>query len=161
MNWQDDPELQARMHREKVRGRLLRSTLIWGPPFLLCLGALLFFALDRFVLHEYGSTIFLLVVLTIFSGLFGFQAVQSFLDYIGEPVSETGRVSRRWARSDSFVIKTHYIRLGKHILRGDQLLLDGIREGDYVEATFYPHSAVLVAVEKREPPLEGELPARR
>jgi hypothetical protein len=66
-------------------------------------------------------------------------------------------VTRRWARSDSFVIKTHYIRLEQKILRGDQLILDGIREGDWVEATYYPHSAVLVSVEKRDaPPEQGD-----
>ena len=160
MNWQDDPELQKARQRAQVRGRLLRSSILWGPPVLICAGLLLFFAFDRFVLHDYGGTIFLLVVLTIFTALLGFQAFQSFLDYIGEPVVQTGVVTRRWARSDSFVLKTHYIRLGKNILRGDQLILDGIREGDYVEATFYPHSAVLVSVEKREKPVEAETTTR-
>lgn len=154
MNWQDDPELQKQVARQQVRGRLLRSVIIWGPPFLLAAGALVFFAIDRFVLHEYGATIFLLVVLGILTALFGFQAIQALLDYMGDPVSETGKVTRRWARSDSFVIKTHYIRIGKRILRGDQVILDGINEGDWVEATYYPHSAVLIDVEKRTPPEE-------
>jgi hypothetical protein len=127
------------------------------PPFLISAAALVFFTVDRFVLHEYGGTIFLLIVLAVLTGLFGFQAIQALLDYIGDPVSETGQVTRRWARSDSFVLKTHYIRVGKHILRGDQLILDGIREGDWVEATYYPHSAVLISVEKRPPPA-GDFP---
>ena len=152
MNWHDDPEIQRQVQQRQVRGRLLRSTLLWGPPFLICAALLIFFTADRAVLHDYGGTWFLVVVLTIFTVLFGFQAIQSFLDLIGETVSEEGRVTRRWARSDSFVIKTHYIRLGKQILRGDQFILDGIREGDWVEATYYPHSAVLVAVEKRPAP---------
>jgi len=156
MNWQDDPEIQKEMQKRAVRGRLLRSTLLWGPPFLLSLGALIFFGYDRILGgSERGSTWFLVVVLSIFTLLFGFQAIQSFLDFIGEPVTKTGLVTRRWARSDSFVIKSHYIRLEKLILRGDQLILDGIREGDYVEATFYPKSAVLIAVEKRERPAEA------
>jgi hypothetical protein len=160
MNWQDDPELQNTMQRERVRGRLLRSTIIWMPPFLISAAALVFFTVDRFVLHEYGGTIFLLIVLAVLTGLFGFQAIQALLDYVGDPVSETGQVTRRWARSDSFVLKTHYIRVGKHILRGDQLILDGIREGDWVEATYYPHSAVLISVEKRPPPAEGSSPGQ-
>ena len=89
-------------------------------------------------------------------GLLSFRrAIQSALDYFGDPKVATGRVTRRWARSDSLVVKTHYIRLDKQILRGDQLILDGIREGDYVEATFYPHSAVLLWVEKKDPPEEA------
>ena len=152
MNWQDDPELQRKRQEQQVRGRLLRSTLIWGPPFLAAAAALLFFTADRLFIHDYGSTWFLVVVLAILSALFGFQAIQSFLDFIGDPVTQEGRVTRRWARSDSFVLKTHYIRLDKQILRGDQLILDGIREGDWVEAVYYPHSAVLVTVEKRPGP---------
>ena len=155
MNWQNDPELQRNMQQASVRGRLLRSTLIWGPPFLASAGALLFFGFDRIVGgSEFGSTWFLVVVLTILTGLFGFQAIQSFMDFIGQPEQRTGTVTRRWARSDSLVMKTHYMRLDKLILRGDQLILDGIREGDYVEASFYPKSAVLIWVEKRDPPAE-------
>ena len=156
MNWQDDPEIQRKMQQQQVRGRLLRSTLLWGPPFLASLAALIVFTADRLFIHDFGSTWFLVVVLSVFTVLFGFQAIQSFMDYIGDPIAEQGRVTRRWARSDSFVIKTHYIRLDKQILRGDQFILDGIREGDWVEATYYPHSAVLVSVEKREAPAEEE-----
>ena len=157
MNWQDDPEIVRATQRAQVRGRLLRSTLIWGPPFLASAGALVFFGYDRaFGGSEYGSTWFLVIVLTVFSVLFGFQAIQSLLDYFGEPEVSTGFVTRRWARSDSLVMRTHYVRVGKQILRGDLLLLDGIREGDYVEATYYPHSAVLLWIEKKEAPKEAE-----
>ncbi len=160
MNWQSDPELVRLAQHRGVRGRLLRTVIIWGPFFVACLGGLLFFGFDRVVLGgDNGGTWFLVVVLGAMTALFGFQTIQSLLDYTGEPRVESGVVGRRWARSDSFVIKAHYIRLGKLILRGDQLILDGIREGDYVECTFYPHSAVLVWVEKRETPSEGAVAA--
>ena len=157
MNWQDDPELARLSYKGSVRGRLLRSVLIWGPFFVVALGALLFFTFDRaFLGGDHGGTWFLVIVLAILTVLFGFQTIQSLLDLLGEPKVTAGFVGRRWARSDSIVIKAHYIRLGNLILRGDQFVLDGIREGDYVEATYYPHSAVLVWVEKQEPP-EGAL----
>ena len=111
-----------------------------------------FRGMNAFLGGDHGGTWFLVIVLLVLTVLFGFQSVQSFLDYIGDPRVESGFVTRRWSRSDSLVIKAHYMRLGKMILRGDQMVLDGIREGDYVEATFYPHSAVLVWVEKKEPP---------
>lgn len=159
MNWQDDPEIARLSHQNSIRGKLLRSVILWGPFFLASLGGLLFFTFDRaFLGGDHGGTWFLVVVLAILTLLFGFQAIQSLLDYIGKPSVASGFVGRRWSRSDSLVIKAHYIRLGKLILRGDAIVLDGIREGDYVEATFYPHSAVLVWVEKQEPP-EGALEA--
>jgi hypothetical protein len=153
MNWQDDPELFREAHHHGVRGKLLRSVILWSPLFVASLFGVVFFAIDRLFLGgDHGGTWFLVILLAIMSLLFGFQTIQSLLDYIGEPRIEEGYVGRRWARSDSVIIKAHYIRLGKLILRGDQLVLDGIREGDYIEATFYPHSAVLVWVEKRSAP---------
>ena len=153
MNWNDDPEIQRKIQEGAVRGRLLRSTLLWGPPFLIAAGAWLFFSFDRILGgSEFGSTWFLVVVLTILTLLFGFQAIQSFMDYVGKPEVRSGFVTRRWARSDSLVMRTHYVRVDRMILRGDQVILDGIKEGDYVEASFYPKSAVLIWVEKREAP---------
>ena len=157
MNWQDDPELQRERYHAGVRSRLLRSVLLWGTPFLLALGALLYYTYDRAVLGgDHGGTWFLVIVLAILTTLFGFQAVQSALDYFGTPVTKTGKVTRRWARSDSFVIKTHYIRVDKMILRGDQLVLDGIAEGDTVTATYYSKSAVIVWIDKQKPPPETD-----
>lgn len=155
MNWQNDPEVLRLAQHSGVRSRLLRTVIIWSPFFLACLGGLLFFTFDRIFLGgDHGGTWFLVIVLAVMTALFGFQSIQSFLDWIGEPRVESGIVGRRWSRSDSFVIKAHYIRLGKLILRGDELSLDGIREGDYVQATFYPHSAVLIWVDKLERPDE-------
>jgi hypothetical protein len=45
------------------------------------------------------------------------------------------------------------MRLGAKIFRGDAYLLADIRENDEVEVTFYPHSALLVWVEKIQAPL--------
>ncbi len=160
MNWQSDPELVKARQHNGVRGRLLRSAILWTPFFVASLGALAFFAFDRaFLGGDHGGTWFLVIVLLVLTVLFGFQSIQSLLDLIGQPRVESGFVGRRWSRSDSIVIKAHYIRLGKLILRGDQMVLDGIREGDYVEATFYPHSAVLVWVDKLPPP-EGDEASR-
>lgn len=153
MNWNDDPELARARRLAAARGKLLRTILIWGPLFLASAAGLLFWAFDRaFLDGGHGGTWFLVVVLAILTTLFGFQAIQAVLDYLGEPHTESGLVTRRWTRSDSLVMRTHYIRLGKTILHGDALILDGIREGDQVEATFYPHSAFLVWVEKLAPP---------
>ena len=54
----------------------------------------------------------------------------------------------------------------RKILRGDRDVLEGIRAGDMVELRYFPHSAVIVALNKLdrpEPPAEeateAELPA--
>ncbi len=153
MTWQDDPEVQRQIRINAARGKVLRSTVLWMPLFLVTAGALLWFTYDRaFNDGDNGGTWFLVVILAIVTLLFGFQAIQSLVDYLGEPTIERGVVTRRWARNDSLVLRTHYVRIGKRILRGDAYVLDNIKEGDYVEVTFYPNSAVLIWAERKEEP---------
>lgn len=152
-SWQDDPEIAEQIRIRNVRMGILRSAIIWTPFFVLSLGAFLFFLFDQVTGGDRGSW-FLLVVLAIFSLLFGTQSVQSLVDLFGKPRTMEGEVTRRWARNDSFVLRTHYVRIDKTILRGDRFLLDPIQAGDRVTATFYPHSAVLISIEKLPEPKE-------
>ncbi len=160
MNWQDDPEIRRQTQEREVRGRVLRSALMWTPIFALAGGALLFFLVDQLVDGGRGSW-FLVGVLTIFAFLFGFQSIQSLLDLWGHPRQREGLVTRRWARNDSFVIRTHYVRIDKNLLlRGDVHILDDIKEGDAVSVRYYPHSAVVVQIERIVPPKGPALDAR-
>ena len=152
MNWKDDPEIKAEIAARGVRGRLIRSALLWTPLFLLALFGALYYAVDTILGGDHGGTWVLVVVLGVLATLFGFQCIQTLLDLRSEPREERGFVTRRWSRSDSLVMRSHYVRMGKHILRGDVDLLANIKEDDYVEVSFYPHSAVLVWIEKMEPP---------
>ena len=147
VNWKDDPELLGRERERSIRFGIVRSAILWSPFFLASFGALLFFLLDRLTGGD-RATIFLLVVLSILSLLFGFQAIQSILDLFGAPETKTGRVTRRWAKRDSMVMKTHYVRVGRTILRADEDLVMGIKEGDEVEVRYYRHSGVLLACKR-------------
>jgi hypothetical protein len=162
MSWQDDPEIQRQLRERAVRNGILRTALIWTPLFLLAAGALLFFLVDLLTGGDRG-TWFLLVVLGLFTTLFGFQAIHALLDLRGEPKSIEDLVVRRWSRTDSFVMRSHYVRLAsKQILRGDVDLLDGVREGDRVVVRYYPHSAIIVSCERipEEPGAMVEQPPR-
>lgn len=158
IDWSDDPEIQRQLRERSVRSGILRTAIIWTPLLLLSAGALLYFAID--MLTGGGqATWFLLVVLGLFTTLFGFQSIQAILDLRARPRETEDIVTRRWSRSDSLVMRSHYIRLtGRTILRGDAYTLDGISEGDRVHVRYYPHSAVLVSAERVvEPPdIPGE-----
>lgn len=152
MNWQDDPEIQKRLKERSIRMGLLRGALFWSPFFIASFGAFLFFLYDQVTGGDRG-TWFLLVVLAIFSLLFGSQCLQAWFDLFGEPRHIRGEVTRRWTRNDSLVMKTHYVRIGKTILRGDAMMLADIKNGHEVEAQYYPHSGVLVSIERVPEPL--------
>ena len=143
--WLDDPEIQAQLRARSVRNGILRSAILWTPPFLGCLGLLLFFVYDQ-VTDGGRGTIFLLVILAIGTLLFGSQSIQALRDVTGTTRSTTGVVTRRWSKMDSLVMKTHYVRIGTTILRGDQDLLGDVLAGDTIEVRYYPHSAVAFAV---------------
>ncbi|MGH2634034.1 MAG: hypothetical protein ACRDG3_11540 [Tepidiformaceae bacterium] len=161
MNWKDDPEIQAEIRRRGTRGGLIRSAVLWMPLFLVCLGGTLFYLVDVLTGSSYGGTWVLVVILAILATLFGFQAIQSAMDLTGPPSEESGYVERRWSRRDSLVMQTQYLRLGRRILRGDGDMLAAIKEGDYVDVTFYSHSAVIVWVEKQKAPPDAPLPSFR
>lgn len=149
--WYDDPEVQERERRLRVEAGLRRSAIIWTPVFVICAALFLFF-LGDILFGDQRVTWFLIVVLAGLSSLFGFQAYQSLSDLRGTTKTTTGRVSRRWARSDSLILKSHYIRLGRLILRGDELVLDRVKAGDLVEVEYYPHSSVILNLKRLPEP---------
>lgn len=158
MNWNHDSQLQLAMQEARVRRGLWINTIIWMPIFIIAFALLVFFVADLVLDLDKGGTVFLCVVLAILSGLFGFQGMQSVLDLAGKPKEITGWITRRWARSDSFVIKTHYIRIEKNIFRVERALHGDVEEGDYVRVRFYPHSAVIIEIQKVAPPEGEEVP---
>lgn len=147
MNWQNDPEIQQKMRERQVRNGILRTAVLWTPFFVAAGGGLIYFAIDKFT-GGTQATWFLLVVLVILSVLFGSQAIQAIQDLVGQPHTMTGEVTRRWARSDMLVMKTHYVRIDGKIFRGDVDILIDIKVGDRVEIRYYPHSAIIVAAER-------------
>lgn len=159
MNWQGDPEIQQKLRERAIRNSILRTALLWTPFFVVAVGALLFFVFDKITGGD-SATWFLLVVLVILSVLFGSQAIQSILDLVSQPHSMKGEVTRRWARNDMLVMKTHYVRVGTHILRGDVDLLADVKVGDDVDVRFYRHSAIIVGVERVPAAVEQSSAAR-
>jgi hypothetical protein len=162
----------AAQDRERgIRRRILRTALLTTPVFIALAGAWVFFLWDRITGPSYGSTWFLVVLISLFTTLFGVQSVSALRDLFGKAREETGIVGRKWSKRDSLVFKSYYIRIERKILRGDRDVLDGIRAGDFIELRYYPHSALLVSVrklekpeapeEEQEGPPKPELPAPR
>jgi hypothetical protein len=157
MNAHENPALLDRERERSARNGIIRSAIIWTPFFLITGGALLFFFFDEVTGGDRGSW-FLIIVLTIFAVLFGSQSIQAIADLLSKPRTMEGPVTRRWTRNDSLVLRTHYVRVGKTILRGDRLALEEIKTGDRVAVRFFAHSGVLIAIEKLAEPPKPETP---
>jgi len=158
MNWHDDPVLRDEIAEQIARSGIMRSAILWTPPFLLCLAGFLYFLAD--LVFGWGNGgIVLVIVIGGITFLFGFQAVQAIQDLRGQPAEIEEVVTRRWHKNDSIVLRTHYVRLGRGlILRGDKGLMERIEEGDRVAVRYYPNSAVLIGI-KRLPDKEPEAAA--
>jgi hypothetical protein len=151
--WEDDPVIREARSEQRARMRVLRTAMLWTPLAVVTLAALLFFTFDRIVGPDHGSTWFLVGVLSFLLFLFGFQSLQALLDLFAKPHAVEGYVTRRWSRTDSFVVRTHYIRLEpKHIFAIQRDLHGDVRPGDYLAVRFFKRSAVVISVRKVEPP---------
>jgi hypothetical protein len=143
----------------RIRRGIMRTALWTTPLFVGVTAAWVFFLWDRITGPEYGSTWFLMVVITVFAALFGVQSTSALRDLLGKPREETGQVLRKWSKRDSFVWKSWYIRVGRRILRGEDDVLRDINAGDIVQLRFFPHSSLVIAAERveKEEPEEPEL----
>lgn len=144
---EDDPAYQQKMQEARIRGGLVRSAAIWTPLFAIVGGAFVYYLLGQ--LFGFGNgTWFLVVVLGFLSFLMGFQSINALRDLIGGTREVEGEVTRRWARRDSFVFQSHYIRLDKKIFRIDGFFHRDIKVGDQVRLRYYPASMVVVSAER-------------
>ena len=153
MQWQGDPEIQRALRERQVRNGILRSAILWTPFFATLAVLLVFFFIDRIIGPDHGSTWFLIVVLTIGTVIVGSQSLQALFDLFQGPRTTEGTVTRRWSRNDALVMRSHYLRVGKAILRGDVDIIRDVKAGDTVEVRYYPHSAVIVELEKKPEPV--------
>lgn len=152
MNWQSDPILfRAEMER-RVRSGLRRTAITWTPLFIAALGGFGYFV----ILPLFQGEGLRIVPVFIFGGLaflFGFQAISAIRDLREGPRTTQGVVARAWRARDSLVFRTYYIRLHtRAILRGDYDFHGHIRNGDYVEATYFRRSSVIIECNVLEQP---------
>lgn len=142
----NDPTKKAQ-EEQMARSALVRTAVIWTPLFALSGGALLYFLAGQ--LFDFGNgTWFLVVVLSILSFLFGYQAIGALRDLAGGTAEMRGIVTKRWSRSDSIVMRTHYIRIEGKIFRINKLLHGDVKQGDEVSIRFYPASMLVVSLER-------------
>jgi hypothetical protein len=160
-----DNESRRQEEVRRARKGLLRTAITWTPLFAGAFGGALFFVFDELTGGDRG-TWFLVGLLLFVSTLFGFLGLQALWDLFSEPTSVEGAVVRRWSRSDSLVMRSHYIRLtDRKIFRIQRLWHGDPREGDRVRVDYYPHSAQVIRLAilppEEAPPPDDATPAEQ
>lgn len=156
----EDPLLSALEQEARARAAVVRQAVVWTPLFLAAAGAFVFFFIDEARGGDRGSW-FLVGLLGVFTLLSGHMSIQALRDLSSGPVEQEGLVTRRWARTDAFIFRSHYVRVEPGIILRIDPRSHEISEGDYVSVRFYRGTGVAVIFERREPPEELRPKARQ
>ena len=135
------------------RGRVIRDAIIYTPIFALCSVILLLMIVGVFDRAPLG-----MALLAIVTFLFGYQSVQSLRDLAARPQEVNGAVARRWTKRDGFVVKSHYITVGKAIYRIPVEVYLDLKVQDTVKVVAYPYTGMVVSVERTGRPVAEEPP---
>lgn len=147
----EDPIRATLQQEARARGAVVRQAVVWTPLFLATVGGFVFFFIDEARGGDRGSW-FLVGLLGLFALLSGYMSIQALRDLSSGTVEREGLVTRRWARTDSFVFRSHYVRIEPGIILRIDPRSHDIMEGDYVSVRFYRGTGVAVSFERREPP---------
>jgi hypothetical protein len=157
------------MFGSSARASVWRTAIFFTPLFVLSvIGALLI------LVGAWDGGIVLLIILLLFSLLFGYQSIQSIRDLREEMQVTRGPVMRIWSKRDVFVAKSYYITVGRGIfkiplpaywdLRDEaKRMRDAELEEEYrieVQVTHYPHTGTVQSVERLGQVRMSEVAAR-
>ena len=150
-----DPVVKRALALRRVRHGLWRSALFWTPLFLASAFGFVFFFFGELTGDD-GQGWVLPVILFGLGSLFGYQSVQSIRDLRGGVLTAEGTITRLWSRTDSVVMRSHYLRLERsEIFRVEKIQHQLLKKGDHVTLEYYPATMVVVTIERKEAP-EGD-----
>jgi hypothetical protein len=132
-----------------ARSSLFRVALVFTPLFLLSLAGIGIIVFDL-VREGPSGLIITMVLLLLAAFLTGYQSIQSLRDIRSSPTLSGGLVDRKWSRADLFILRSHYIYVGRSVFKVTPLIYLELEEGDTVSVRHYPHTNTVISVELQE-----------
>jgi hypothetical protein len=138
---------QPRLPRSK-HGLVVLQALIFTPLALIT-GAGILYALYNIVTGDFGYIV-MLVVMTILTVIFGFQAVHYLKDLNAEPVQSEGEIAKKWTKANLFFffMPGYYLAVKGQIFTVSRAHFRGLLEEDMVRIRHYPNSLTVEYVER-------------
>lgn len=133
--------------RPSAWATVLRSALLFTPFLVVTLAAWAFILRETADEGTSGGRIVGLVLVGSVALLLTYQVVQSVRDLFSQPKETTGRVERRWSRSDFFLFRNSYIFVEKNVYRLPPEQFVEVDLGDTVRIVHYPHTGTVETVE--------------
>lgn len=132
-----------------ARSSILRTAVVYTPLFLLSLAGIALVVLNL-VREGASGLIITLMLLSLAALLTGYQSSQSLRDLRSSPEVTKGPIARKWSRADFFILRSHYIFVGRSVYKVTPMIFTELEEGDSVSVTHYPHTNTVVSVELEE-----------
>jgi hypothetical protein len=148
MQKQHYPELQA--EGNSARRAVIRDAIIYTPLMLGGLGLLAWMLAVRLFGDREPSWV-LFGVVTAVTLLVGFMSTASLRDLKTGAQEVTGPITKKWRRTDSLFVRSHYFAVGGKILHVNTVDWHLHDEGDNVTVRFYPRTGAVVSVERIKP----------
>lgn len=151
MNRADDDE------RRRARRTVLRGALLWTPIFVV-FAALAVNFLIRAVDGNTGTWI-AFAITGLVGLLAGYSALAALRDLFAEPIETEATISRKWTKSDLFVLRGHYVMVDRRVFRVRGEAYFAMPDvGGRLYVLHYPHANTLVHwhTVKETAPLSGE-----
>jgi hypothetical protein len=148
MQKQHYPELQA--EADRGRGGVIRDAIIYTPLMLAGLALLVWMLVERLFGDGEPSWV-LFVIVALVTALVGFMSQAALRDLLSGPQDVSGPITKKWRRTDSLFVRSHYFAVGGKILHVNTVDWHLHDEGDNVTVRFYPRTGAVSSVERNKP----------
>ena len=127
----------------RARRSIMRSTTVWLPIFSLFAAGAVFF-LVRALTDDAGAWVGF-AILGLIALLMLPLLVAALQDLRAAPIETEGPLTRKWSKSDFFIVRGYYVLLGKRVFRVDKTTWLSLPEPPgRVHLLHYPHTNTLI-----------------
>lgn len=129
--------------REDHRKQVVRRALIYTPGAIVLTGLAVWAALGLW------STIIMFVIVVIAAIAIDIEAVAALRDLGSRPMTTTGLIQRSWNKSRFlFFGRVDYLIVERRLFEISPLTAAELKRGDEVQVQHWPHSNVIVSLER-------------
>lgn len=129
--------------RDNHRAIVVRRAIIFTP------GAIILTGLFLFSLMHLWSSIIMAILVGIAALAVNIEAISALRDLGDEPVTSRGRINRLWSKARFlFFGRVHYLLLDRKLFEVDPIAAAELQPGDEVEIRHWPHTNVIITLER-------------
>ena len=137
--------------RDNHRAIVIRRAIIFTP------GAIILTGLFLFSLMHLWASIIMAILVGIAALAVDIEALSALRDLGARPATTRGRIHRLWSKARFlFFGRVHYMLIDRQLFEVDAIAAMELQPGDEVEIRHWPHTNVIVTLERTDRAPEAE-----